>query len=120
VNAAPPAGRLSPQEALAAIASHCIQLDGTVTLEEHDALRAALGQVPLMGGAAQVRDTLRRVGERVRREGAEPVLEAAIHATPTGWRPHAYEVAARLVEADGAVDPDESGLLRRLRDAFHL
>jgi hypothetical protein len=118
--AATPASHLSPQEALAAIASHAIELDGTVTLEENDALRAALGQVPLMGGPAQVRDALRRVGERVRREGAESVLEAAIHATPTGWRPHAYDVAERLVGADGAVDPGESELLRRLRAEFRL
>ncbi|MEA3204211.1 MAG: hypothetical protein QOI63_1891 [Thermoplasmata archaeon] len=118
--AAPPASRLSPQEALAAIASHAIEVDGTVMLEEHDALRAALGQVPLMGGPTQVREALRRVGERVRREGADEVLEAAIHATPTGWRAHAYDVAERLVGADGAIDPGESDLLRRLRDEFRL
>jgi hypothetical protein len=118
--AAPASDRLSPQEAMAAIASHCIEVDGTVTLEEHDALRAALGQVPLMGGPAQVREALRRVGERVRRRGAEAVLEEAIHATPTGWRPHTYDVASRLMGADGAVDPDESGLLQRLRLEFRL
>jgi hypothetical protein len=118
--AQPPADRLSPQEALAAIASHCIEMDGMVTLEEHDALRAALSQVRLMGSPAQVRETLRRVGERIRRDGAGPVLEMAIHSTPPPWRPHTYEVASRLVGADGDVGEQDSALLLRLRKEFHL
>jgi hypothetical protein len=118
--AAPATVRLSPQEALAAIASHCIEMDGMVTLEENDALRAALGQVQLMGGPAQVREALRRVSDRVRKDGSESVLEAAIHATPTGWRPHTYDVAARLLASDGDVAAEESVLLARLRREFRL
>ncbi|HUR62755.1 MAG TPA: TerB family tellurite resistance protein [Candidatus Thermoplasmatota archaeon] len=111
---------LSPQEALAAIASHCIEMDGMVTLEEHDALRAALGQVHLMGAPAQVREVLRRIGERVRRDGADQVLEAAIHSLPPTWRPPAYDVAMRLVSSDGDVAAEESALLARLRRDFRL
>ena len=116
----PAAVPLSPAEAMAAIATHCIDLDGTVTYEENQALRLALSQVDLMGGPAQVRDALRRVSGLVRAQGAESILEAAIHATPTGWRPHTYAVAARLVAADGDVDEAESELLRRLKREFRI
>jgi hypothetical protein len=118
--ASAPAPHLSPQEAVAAIASHCIEMDGMVTLEEHDALRAALGQVPLMGGPAQVRAVLHRVGERMRREGPESVLDAAIQATPPTWRTQAYDMARRLVQSDGQLDDEDSELLQRLRDEFRL
>lgn len=118
--AKPAPDRLSPQEALAAIACHCIEMDGMVTAEEHDALRAALGQVALMGSAAQVREALRHVGERIRVNGAGPTLEMAIHSIPPAWRPHAYNVATRLVGADGDVAAEDSALLQRLRREFKL
>jgi len=114
------AARFSPQEAMAAIARHCIEMDGMVTTEEQEALQAALSRVPLMGGPAQVQDALRTVNERLRKDGPEAVLEAAIHATPTGWRPHAYDVAMRLVGADGDVADDDQALLDRLKRDFRL
>jgi tellurite resistance protein len=113
-------GSLSATEALVAIASHAVFADGMVTAEEQEDLCGYLASVPGLGDPGTVEQALRHVSQRIRGDGEESVLAAAIRATPAAWRPRVYAVAARLIRSDGDTSTQDSELLHRLRDEFGL
>lgn len=113
-----PSAPLSPGQAVAAIASHAVFGDGSVTAEEQETLEECLGDFHELWKQESRQDALDAVSQRIRKQGSDAVLEAAIASVPHHLQGPLLETVRELVESDGRSSDDEDDLLSMLSAHF--
>ena len=109
---------LSPGQAVAAIASHAVFGDGSVTSEEQETLEDCLGDFRELWAHETLEEALDAVSQLIRAQGSDAVLEQAIAAVPDHLQGPLLETVRELVEVDGRASDEEDDLLAMLSSSF--